>query len=245
MRGVACDTTNFGLPPVFEDKQLILVDGRARRFTTNEVYRLGGDSAGLSDLRQNTTWDDRTMRRNAGKFLITNLASAMMQRLRQRIDDFLDVRDGGAPRYDARAESKLAARCVRLVAATAVVVVFLRLATSGACALVSVVSQSFPGVKHVGGVDATHRNVIGTVNPLFDTSTDATGLRPPALRADWAPSEHKIHVVASLLDGEYWASNSHPKMRWLALDQMRELDTSLHDTAAIALASCTSLQAQR
>jgi hypothetical protein len=63
------------------------------------------------------------MRRHAGKYLSTNLASAMIQRLRTRIGDFLDVRDGGAPNYDARAESKLAARCVRLVAATAVVVV--------------------------------------------------------------------------------------------------------------------------
>ena len=95
-------------------------------------------------------------------------------------------------------------------------------------------------------VDVTHRNEIDTANPLLGAFfADATGLRPFALRADWAPSEQKIHVVASLLDGEYWASNSHPKMRWLALDQMRELDTSLHDTAAIALASCTSLQAQR
>ena len=108
----------------------------------------------------------------------------MMQWLRQRIDDFLDVHDGGAPSYDARVQSKLATRCVRLVAATAVVVVFLRLATSGARALVNVVSQSFPGVKHVGGVDATHRNVIVTVNPLLGTFTDATGLRPLALRAD-------------------------------------------------------------
>jgi hypothetical protein len=48
VRGVACATTGFGLPPVFENKQLILVNGRAQRFTTDEVVRLGGDSAGLS-----------------------------------------------------------------------------------------------------------------------------------------------------------------------------------------------------
>ena len=70
VRGVACATTDFGLPPVFEDKPLILVDGRARRVTTDEGYRLGGDSAGLSDLPQHTAWDDRTMRRHAGNPLL-------------------------------------------------------------------------------------------------------------------------------------------------------------------------------
>ena len=37
VRGVASSTTDFGLPPVYEDKQLILVGGRARRFTTDEL----------------------------------------------------------------------------------------------------------------------------------------------------------------------------------------------------------------
>ena len=98
-------------------------------------------------------------------------------------------------------------------------------------------------------VDVTHRNEIDTANPLLGAFfADATGLRPFALRADWAPSEHRIHVVVGLLDDECWVSDSHPqtpKIRWLALDQMRKLDTSLHDTAAIALASYTSLQAQK
>ena len=62
----------------------------------------------------------------------------MMSRLRKRVDDFIDVRDGGAPEFDARAESKLASQCMRLVATTAVVVVFLRLAASGARILVNV-----------------------------------------------------------------------------------------------------------
>ena len=51
VRGVATATTDFGLPPVYEDKQLVLVGGRARRFATDELFRLGGDSPGLSDLR--------------------------------------------------------------------------------------------------------------------------------------------------------------------------------------------------
>ena len=84
-----------------------------------------------------------------------------------------------------------------------------------------------------------------TANPLLGAFADATGSRPPALRVDWAPSEHRIHVVAGLLDDECWASDSHPNIRWLTLDQMRKLNTPLHDTAAIALASCTLLQAQR
>ena len=244
IRGVACATTDFGLPPVYEDKQLILVGGRARRFTTDEVYRLGGDSPGLSDLRQHTNMGDSTLRRHAGKSLSVNLGVAMMMRLRQRIDAFINVREGGAPEYDARAESKLAPRCVRLVAATVVVVVFLRLATSGARALVNVSMGGFPGLAR-GKVEVTHRNVIDVVNPLLDAFTDATGLRPPALRADWAPSASHIHVVACPLDDEYWASNTHPRMSWLNMEEIRQLDQSLHDTAAVALASCTSLQAQR
>ena len=135
-------------------------------------------------------------------------------------------------------------RCVRLVAATAVVVVFLRLAASGARALVNVSMGGFPGLAR-GKVEVTHRNVIDVVNPLLDAFTDATGLRPPALRADWAPSASHIHVVACPLDDEYWASNTHPRMSWLNMEEIRQLDQSLHDTAAVALASCTYLQAQR
>ena len=37
MRGVASSTADFGLPPIYEDKQLILVGGRVRRFTTDEL----------------------------------------------------------------------------------------------------------------------------------------------------------------------------------------------------------------
>lgn len=244
VRGVASATTDFGLPPVYEDKQLILVGGRARRFTTDELYRLGGDSAGLSDLRQHGTMSERDMRRHAGKSLSINLGIAMMTRLRKRIDDFLDVRDGDAPNYDARAESKLASQCVRLVATTAVVVVFLRLATSGARALVNVKLGGFPGIER-GATEVTHRNVIDVVGPLLDAFTDACGLRPPALRADWAPSMPLVHVVACPLDDEYWASNSHQRMSWLTMEEIRRMDQSLYDTAAVALACCTSLQAQR
>ena len=244
VRGVASPTTDFGLPPVYEDKQLILVGGRARRFTTDELYSLGGDSAGLSDLRQHTSMSESAIRRHAGKSLSVNLGIAMMTRLRKRIDDFLDVRDGGAPEFDARAESKLASQCMRLVATTAVVVVFLRLAASGARILVNVSMGGFPGVAR-GNVEVTHRNVIDVVNPLLDAFTDATGLRPPALRADWSPSASHIHVVACPLDDDYWASSAHPRMSWLNMEEVRQLDQSLYDTAAVALASCTSLQAQR
>ena len=244
VRGVASPTTDFGLPPVYEDKQLILVGGRARRFTTDELYGLGGDSAGLSDLREHTSMSESAIRRHAGKSLSVNLGVAMMTRLRKRIDDFIDVRDGGAPEFDARAESKLASQCMRLVATTAVVVVFLRLAASGARILVNVSMGGFPGVAR-GDVEVTHRNVIDVVNPLLDAFTDATGLRPPALRADWSPSASHIHVVACPLDDDYWASSAHPRMSWLNLEEVRQLDQSLYDTAAVALASCTSLQAQR
>ena len=93
----------------------------------------------------------------------------------------------------------------------------------------------------------THRNVVDVVGPLLDAFSDATGLRSPAFRADWAPMrvDPQIHVVACLLDDEYWASNDHPKMKWLTLDEARELGQSLHDTAAVALAACTSIQAHR
>ena len=158
IRGVACATTDFGLPPVFEDKQLILVGGRARRFTTDELYRLGGDAAGLADLRRHTTWDERSIRRHAGRSLSSTLSVAMMTRLRRRINDFLGVRDGGAPVYSARAESKLATRCLQLVAATAVVVVFLRLATTGARALVNVAVGGFPGVQRNVDVEVTRHS---------------------------------------------------------------------------------------
>ena len=80
VRGVASPTADFGLPPVYEDKQLILVGGRARRFTSDELYGLGGDSAGLSDLREHTSMSESAIRRHAGKSLSVNLGIAMMTR---------------------------------------------------------------------------------------------------------------------------------------------------------------------
>ena len=71
---VATTITAKGVPPVYGDKQLILVDGRARRFTTAELYRLGGDVDGLEMYRAACpTLHDRVLRSKPGKSLQHNL----------------------------------------------------------------------------------------------------------------------------------------------------------------------------
>ena len=93
--GVAATITAKGVPPVYGDKQLILVDGRARRFTTNELYRLGGDIDGVRLYEEAVpSMSKSKLRSKPGKSLQSNLAHAIVVRLQRRIRRFLDVIHG-------------------------------------------------------------------------------------------------------------------------------------------------------
>jgi hypothetical protein len=95
----------MGVPPVYQDKQLILIDGRARRFTTTEVFRLVGDEPGLHELRCHVPRvSDTDLRSKHGKSLSCTLARAMMGRLRLRIDELLAVQNGTLLPYPERPE---------------------------------------------------------------------------------------------------------------------------------------------
>ena len=93
----------------------------------------------------------------------------------------------------------------------------------------------------------THRNVVDVVGPAARRVQRRNGVAfacvPSRLGANARrPANPRRGVLARR---RVLASNDHPKMKWLTLDEARELDQSLHDTAAVALAACTSMQAHR
>ena len=170
--GVAGTTTDFGIAPVIEDKQLILVDGRARRFTTTELYRLGGDEAGQLELRHFVpAMSESKIRRRHGKSLSMTLAEAMTRRLRERINESISVRHGHLLPYNDRPEPRLASACVALAAAAAVVV-FVLLTATNTLVLVNTSVASLPGISRGADCEITHRNVVECVEHLTGVFRD-------------------------------------------------------------------------
>ena len=241
--GVAGTVTGFGMPPVFEDKQLILVGDRARRFTTTELYRLGGDAAGLCELQRLRTHPrESIVRRRHGKSLSMSLARAMTKRLRARIDEFIAVREGHLAPYCERPEPTLASRCVSIAAAS-VVVVFLALTTAGMLVLVDTPSNTGPSLSR-DSADVTHKNVIDRVAPLTSAFECSLGHKPVALRAAYAtPGDtSSAHVDARPL-GDAHERSDHPLLRWVApsdidasSDVRRVCRTKTHSNLGGALA---------
>ena len=90
-------------------------------------------------------------------------------------------------------------------------------------------------------------HVVEAANPLLGAFASAAASRPPAFRADWAPVgvEPRVHVVACPLDEDRPVDDNHAVMRWVTLDEMRRMGAPRHDTAALALATCTSMQAHK
>jgi site-specific DNA-cytosine methylase len=244
--GVAGTTTDFGVAPVFEDKQLILVDGRARRFTTTELYRLGGDEVGQLELRRLVpAMSESQIRRRHGKSLSMTLAEAMTRRLRERIDEFISVRDGHLLPYSDRPESKLASMCVSLTAAAAVVV-FVLLTPTDTLVLVNASGASLPGVSRGASNEITHRNVIERVSHLTGVFESSIGYAPSALRAEWASADDtsSAHVVACPLGDDHPCSE-HPHLRWMALRDVAQVSPELRDVASLAVAACSSKQTHK
>ena len=155
VRGVAGTVTDMAVAPLYQDKQLILVDGRARRFTVTEVYRLSGDESGLHELRRHVPYlTESQLRSKHGKSLSRPLASAMMGRLRRRIDEFVAVQSCHLLPFPERPEVQLSAKAVA-VGAAALVVIFLVPTRSGVLALVDPVSHLVPGIARQTRDDAT------------------------------------------------------------------------------------------
>ena len=244
--GVAGTTTDFGIAPVFEDKQLILVDGRARRFTTTELYRLGGDEAGQLELRRFVpAMSESKIRRRHGKSLSMTLAEAMTRRLRERIDELISVRHGHLLPYNDRPEPRLASACVALAAAAAVVV-FIMLTATNTLVLVNTSAASLPGISRDANCEITHRNVVERVEHLTGAFETSIGYAPSALRAAWASADDtsSAHVVACPLGDDHPCSD-HPHLRWLPLRDVAQVSSELHDVAALAVAACSSKQTHK
>ena len=242
--GVAGTVTDFGVPPVYEDKQLILVGDRARRFTTTELYRLGGDEAGLFELRRLRAHPrESVVRRRHGKSLSMSLAKAMTKRLRARIDEFIAVREGHLAPYSERPEPSLSTRCVTVDSAAAVVV-FLALTTMGMLVLVDATSGTLPGLSR-SGAEVTHKNVIERVAALTNAFECSLGYKPAALRAAYAtPGDTaSAHVVACPL-GDAHERSDHPRLRWVAPSSI-DASSDVRRVCELASAAVVSMQSEK
>ena len=242
--GVAGTVTDFGVPPVYEDKQLILVGDRARRYTTTELYRLGGDEAGLFELRRLRTHPrESALRRRHGKSLSMSLARAMTKRLRSRIDEFIAVREGHLAPYCDRPEPKLSEHLVSVASASAVVV-FLALTATGMLVLVDTASGRLPGLDR-NGADVTHRDVIDRVAKLTNAFECSLGHKPAALRAAYAtPGDaSSAHVVACPL-GDTHERHDHPLLRWIAPSSI-DASSDVRRVCELASAAVVSMQSEK
>jgi hypothetical protein len=243
--GVAGTCTDFGVPPVMEDKQLILVGNRARRFTAAELFRLGGDHRGLDELRAAVRAPVSQLRRKHGKSLTMPLADAIVTRLRARIDEFISVQHGHMMPYRERPEPLLAPQCVALADAGAVVV-FIMLADRETRALINTSSASLPGVTRGSVNDLSHRTVVGHVDSLTALFESTLGAKPEALRVSHAEPDNKAsaHVVACPLGDEHERSY-HRDMRWLTLHEIGALSSDLHRVVSLTLACVGSQQTHK
>jgi len=242
--GVAGTVNDFGVPPVYEDKQLILVGDRARRYTTTELYRLGGDEAGLFELRRLRTHPrESVLRRRHGKSLSMSLARAMTKRLRSRIDEFIAVREGHLAPYCDRPEPKLSEHLVSVASASAVVV-FLALTATGMLVLVDTASGRLPGLDR-NGADVTHRDVIDRVAKLTNAFELSLGHKPAALRAAYAtPGDaSSAHVVACPL-GDTHERHDHPLLRWIAPSSI-DASSDVRRVCELASAAVVSMQSEK
>ena len=257
--GVAGTTTDFGVPPLWHDKQLVLDQaGRPRRFAEEELYRLGGDPDGpdlLKGYAPEMTQFER--RRRHGKSLSMPLARAITRRLRWRIDDFIAVRAGHALPFARRAETLLAPFVVALGVA-AVLVVFLHLEDGAEPkALVSVDPPGLPGTRQQSGVIVSHRDsieaVAGVIN-IYNNEDVDTGTNPvhtawrsgEATSTDVPPSAHAnvSHVIASPLGPAHQPAN-HPTLRWMNLGEIRRHVPAVLDAVHQSMASLLSQQTRK
>ena len=174
---VARTATVFGVPPVGPGKQLVLVDGRARRLTVRELFRLGGDEEAL-DLYKRVVpgISDYALGRKPGKSLHRSLAEAIVARVHKRARALLDVLHGATP-FSEAAEQRLLPHCRSVADATAVVV-FVAL---GATPLFLVHDdlRSLPASVR----DNSHRSVVGNVAPLARCFEHELGFVPETFLA--------------------------------------------------------------
>ena len=242
IKGVAGTTTDFGVPPQWGDKQLILVNGRARRFHEDELYAIGGDPGGAHLLRRVVPeMSASKRRRHHGKSLTFTLANALCKRLRERIDDYIDVLRERTPRYEDRFETGAARNVVQLGDATAVVV-FLHLDEDRKLhALVNVDPVGLPGTT----VAVNHRDVVDITVKDYSKFIAETGVDPAQVAyhagelRDPVDGVNTFHVVVVAL-GEAHRTARHATMRWLKLDEARHRAPVLDEAIRLAMSTFAS-----
>ena len=107
--GIYGALTHWGVPPCYGQKQLILRNGRASLFSTDELFRLHGDYECLEGARSMAAPPDAAyLRALPGKGLLGNFASALARLAHQRFALARKVRCGSLQGYSERPEHALA-----------------------------------------------------------------------------------------------------------------------------------------
>lgn len=236
--GVAGAFTSFGVPPVGPAKQLVLVDGRARRFTTPEMFKVGGDHDALelyTDAVPAIT--DSALQSKPGKSLHMHLAVMIVVRLRRRIRAFLDARAAGVPR-SARPEVALAlsARDLALVHSA---IFFVALTDSTPVVLVG---RDFTSVVMVSDEPAEHRTALHGCPQLTRVFEDTCGYVPePFLAGSLDVAGDTRHVVACPIGDCDTACLDGSLLAWFSMDEISAGNADLHSLCALALGTILCL----
>ena len=180
-------------------------------------------------------------RRHHGKSLTFTLASALCRRLRERIDDYIDVLRERTPRYSDRFETGAAEHVVQLKDATAVVV-FLHLDEDRKLhALINVDPVGLPGTT----VAVNHRDVVDITVKDYSKFISETGVDPAQVAyhagelRDPVDGVNTFHVVVVAL-GEDHQTARHATMRWLKLDEARHKAPVLDEAIRMAMSTFAS-----
>ena len=223
-------TTSFGVPPVGPCKQLVLVGGRARRLSTPEMFRLGGDEAALQLYRESDpTISDFTLRSKPGKSLQYNLAFALVSRLRRRITQYLDVRHG-APSYAEASVSRVSSH-VNLAAGSPAVLIFVAFSGHSPSFLVDDDLEQLPLIEPYDGEVLTHRTVMKRAMAITRCFEDEVGFVPEAFLAG-SPAGSSQLVVACPLGDVNTARLPGSSLRWASLGELH--GSSVYPAVALA-----------
>lgn len=179
--GTGSTMTAFGVPPVGPGKMLILVfhNGRwrARRLSSDEMFKLGGDMRGCSLYRIAVPGiSEFSLCSKPGKSLLWNFAKAMLSRLRRRIWAYVDAKALGV-RIADRPASALQAFAGD-VEAPGTVVVFVALSMGTPMVLVGSDRRSLPTVPDARA--AVHRDALQGVDALTGKFERELGYVPEA-----------------------------------------------------------------
>ena len=234
--GTLTTVTSFGPPPLYGDKQAIYIDGRARRLTVGELFKLGRDYDGVRRVRECAPHiTEVQLRKRAGKTVCMPIARAGLRRAHKRASELLAVVAGHAEPFAERVGTRLASHAAPLGRLN-VVVSFVSLHKSQP----AVLYMSEGVAIGIADANATHRVAVDLAAPILRQFTAALGFEPVAFLAgvvDSAAFPDESTLVVACPTGTALIPDVDP-FRWMPLDR---IPATQHPVAALSVSTTFSM----